>query len=184
MAAAIRPAVNRRQSLPRVWLVTDERLGDGLFPAIDRLPQGAGILFRHYRLPEEERRKLFATVRQRAQAADQMLLLAGPPDVAAGWGADGWHGWHEGRGLRSASVHDLRELRRAEAGGAQLLFVSPLFATRSHPGVAALGPRRFAALASRARRPVIALGGVKEKHLALVQRLGGYGWAGIDAWLR
>jgi thiamine-phosphate pyrophosphorylase len=77
----------------------------------------------------------------------------------------------------------VRELRLAEAAGARLLFLSPLFATRSHPGAAALGPRRFAELAARARRPVIALGGVTQKHVPLVQRLGAYGWAGVDAWL-
>ena len=41
----------RQQTWPRMWLMTDERLGDQLWDAIDRLPEGAaGILFRHYSL--------------------------------------------------------------------------------------------------------------------------------------
>jgi len=173
-----------RQSLPRIWLVTDERQGASLLGALDRLPAGAGILFRHRALPVDERRRLFDIVRERAARGGATLLLAGPPQLAAEWGAGGWHGWGTGGGLHSASVHDLRKLRRAEAQGAALLFVSPVFLTRSHPGGATFGPRRFGALARRARRPVIALGGVTHDNAPKLLRLGAYGWAGVDAWTR
>jgi thiamine-phosphate pyrophosphorylase len=176
--------VDRRQTLPRVWLVTDERMGDELMAAIGRLPPGSGILFRHYSLAEPERRALFDSVQLRARAGGHLLLLAGQPALAQAWGADGWHGWEAGQGLRSASVHNLRELRRAEAAGAALLFISPVYPTRSHRGAQPLGPRRFAALTARARRPVIALGGVTQASAPKLLRLGAYGWAGIDAWLR
>jgi thiamine-phosphate pyrophosphorylase len=73
-------------------------------------------------------------------------------------------------------------VRRAEAEGADLLFVSPVYPTRSHPGGKTLGPRRFAQLAEQARRPVIALGGVTRANAPKLMRLGAYGWAGIDAW--
>ena len=173
-----------RQSLPRIWLLTDERQGDFVVAAVGRLPSGAGIVFRHYSLAQGPRRSLFDQVHAQARRQGLTLLLAGPPSTALSWGADGWHGWEEGEGLRSAPVHNLRELRRAEAGGAALLFVSPIFPTRSHPGAATLGPRRFAQLASRARRPVIALGGVTRANASKLMRLGAYGWAGIDAWTR
>ena len=156
-------------------------MGGELLDAVGRLPPGGGILFRHYSLAEHERRLLFDAVRSRANGAT--ILLAGPPELAHAWGADGWHGWHAGAGLRSASVHDLGEMRRAEAGGATLLFVAPVFPTRSHPGAPALGPRRFAILARQARRPVIALGGVTHANAPKLLRLGAYGWAGSDAWL-
>ena len=170
-----------RHSLPRVWLVTDERQGAHLLDAVDRLPERAGILFRHYSLVEAERRALFDAVRKRRP--DALMLLAGIPELARQWGAHGWHGPYEERGLHSASVHDLRELRRAEASGAALLFVSPVFPTRSHPGSPSLGPRRFEALARLARRPVIALGGIGQANAPKLMRLGAYGWAGVDAWL-
>ena len=35
--------MKRRQPLPRVWLMTDERQGDGLWGALERLPRGAGM---------------------------------------------------------------------------------------------------------------------------------------------
>lgn len=60
------------------------------------------------------------------------------------------------------------------------MLVSPLFATRSHPGAKPLGSARFAALARLSPVPVIALGGVKPRHAGLIRRLGAAGFAAID----
>jgi thiamine-phosphate pyrophosphorylase len=164
-----------RQPLPRLWLMTDERLGDRLLDAIARLPEGAGIVFRHYSLAEAERRTLFESVRQKAPGP---VILAGPAERALAWSADGSHGRH--RGATTAPAHDLREILAAETAGASLLFLSPVFPTPSHPGAPALGPNRFATLASQTSLPVIALGGM---NAARAEGLSGaYGWAGIDAW--
>lgn len=169
--------------LPRQWLMTDERMGDGLLAALDRLPPGGGIVFRHYRLGEAERHALFRAARERARARGQMLLLAGSAEQARAWGADGSHGHGAGAGFRSASVHDLAELRAAAAAGAGLVFISPVFATRSHPGATPLGVDGFLALARQTRLPAIALGGVSAARGAGLVARGAYGWAGIDAWL-
>lgn len=169
-----------RQPLPRLWLMTDERLGERLLVAVDRLPEGAGIVFRHYRTEAGLRRTLFDRVR--ARRSDLVVLLGGPADAAQAWGADGSHGRGPGTGLRTAPAHHLAELRAAEAAGAAAVFLSPVFATRSHPGAATLGASGFAALAALARVPVIALGGMDEERFGLLS--GAYGWAAIDAWLR
>jgi len=161
-------------------MMTDERQGEGLGEAVSRLPDGAGIVFRHYSLPPARRRSLFEEVRTAARARKLMLLLAGPAEEALAWGADGSHGRGSGQGLRSAPVHDLAEIRAAEADGAALLFLSAVFATRSHPGAEPLGPLRFDELAGLTRLPVIALGGMDEARFGLLRKA--YGWAGIDAW--
>ncbi len=70
------------QPLPREWLMTDERQGERLFDALARLPAGAGIVFRHYSLPADERWRLYREVRLVARRAGLLLLLAGP--AAAG----------------------------------------------------------------------------------------------------
>lgn len=165
------------QPLPRLWLMTDERLGDGLFDAIARLPGEAGIVFRHYSLAEAERRALFDRVRR---AHDGLLLLAGPAAQAEAWRADGSHGRGRGKGLRTAPAHDQAEIRAAEAAGANLVFLSPVFPTRSHPGRKALGARHFGALARQSALPVVALGGMNAARARILT--GAYGWAGIDAW--
>lgn len=169
--------MDRRQPLPRRWLMTDERQGDRLFDAVARLPAAAGIVFRHYRLAEVARHDLFERIRK---AHPGLLLLAGSADLARSWGANGSHGPGPGEGLRTASARDLAEIRMAEAAGAALVFVSPVFATRSHPDATPLGPEGFAALAVQTRLPVVALGGMNEKRVESLRDA--YGWAGIDAW--
>jgi thiamine-phosphate pyrophosphorylase len=170
------------QPLPLIWLMTDERQGENLFAAIAQLPRGAGIVFRHHGLAPRDRRRLFDRVRTLARRRRLMLLLAGPPALARAWRADGSHGRGRASGVRSAPVHDLVEIRAAERDGAALLFLSPLYATRSHPGAKPLGRVRFANLARQARRPVIALGGIDRRRARKVRDLGADGWAGIDAW--
>ena len=171
----------RRQPLPRLWLMTDERQGDKLWTALERLPAGSGVVFRHHSLPERERRSLFEEVRTVARRRRLVLVLAGPPRLARAWRADGVHGRQPGRaGLRTAPAHDVQEIRAAERVGADLVFVSPAFPTRSHPGQRTLGPIRFRLLARASRVPVAALGGVNARR---AQRLGIARWAAIDAWL-
>ncbi|HEY1605211.1 MAG TPA: thiamine phosphate synthase [Allosphingosinicella sp.] len=170
--------MQRRQPLPRLWLTTDERQGDGLWEALDRLPRGAGIVFRHYSLPPAERRRLFARIRKVARRKGLFL-------IGAGTRFPGAEGVHQGRGrggLRTASAHDLAELKAAERAGATLVFLSPVFPTRSHPGAHTLGRLRFGLIARHAHVPVIALGGMDERRWRGLRPLGAYGWAGIDAW--
>ena len=171
-----------RQPLPRRWLMTDERLGESLVAAVRRLPTGGGIVFRHYSLPCEERRSLFERTRRLARERELTLFLAGSAEDAGDWGADGSHGRGPGTGLRTAPAHDLAEIRSAEEAGAALIFLSPVFATQSHPDAPALGAERFADLAAQTRLPVVALGGMDEVRFASLK--GAYGWAGIDAWTR
>jgi thiamine-phosphate pyrophosphorylase len=163
----------RRQPLPRLWLMTDERQGERLWEALERLPKGSGVVFRHHGVAPAERRRLFERVRRVARRR-RLLLLAG-----AGLRGDGVHGG-SGKGLRSGSAHNLRELKAAERSGASLVFLSPAFPTRSHPGAPALSPLRFGLIAGQARIPVIALGGVDARKARRLPHI--YGWAGIDAW--
>jgi len=178
--------MHRRQPLPRLWMMTDERQGEALLPALGRMPPGSGLVFRHYSLPVSERRDLFDQVKEVASERDLLVMLAGDSGLAAEWGAGGWHGMggtsHPGL-LRSAPVHDLAELKGAEAAGADFLFVSPVFPTRSHPGAATLGPAGFHLLAREAKVPVIALGGMNAENAQQLSGLNLYGWAAIDAWM-
>ena len=174
------------KNLPSIWLVTDERVSaEALLASAGRLPKGrGGILFRHYRAERRERRALFDSVAKVARRRRLVLLLAGSARQAAAWGADGWHGreagWAARPMFRSMAVHNARELRAAECVGAGIIFLSPLFATRSHPGGRILGRLGFAALAHGATMPVVALGGVREEHRRMLMALGASGWAAID----
>jgi thiamine-phosphate pyrophosphorylase len=131
-------------ALPRLWLMTDERMGDGLMDAIRALPPGSGIIFRHYRLPETRAKGALRTGERLARTRGHGLFWAGTVREARALKADGAHG--RVRGAVSAPVHSLRERVAAERAGTRLLFVSPVFPTRSHPGARSLGRVRFGAL--------------------------------------
>ena len=76
-----------------------------------------------------------------------------------------------------ATAHSLGEIAAANRARADAVLLSPAFATRSHPGTAALGPLRFRRLAAHAAMPVIALGGMNAR---TANRLRWLRWAGID----
>jgi thiamine-phosphate pyrophosphorylase len=171
-----------RQTLPQLWMMTDERQGEALWAALRRLPRGAGVVFRHYGLARDKRRALFERIVRIAGRRGLVLFIAGPALGERAWQVDGVHGRPNSAGLRSASAHNLQEIRAAERRGADVLFVSPVFATRSHPGAMPLGPLRFALLARHTRLPVIALGGMTPERVKRLQGSAIYGWAAIDAW--
>jgi thiamine-phosphate pyrophosphorylase len=64
-----------------------------------------------------------------------------------------------------------------------MVFVSPLFATRSHPEAPSLGEEAAMRLALLADCPAYALGGINIEVGEKLIEQGWAGWAGIDAWL-
>ena len=163
---------------PSLWLFTDERQGDALWTALRRLPPGSGVVFRHYGLSPRERMRLFVAVRRRARARGLMVVSARRLLP----GADGVHGPGASINFRTWPAHDRREALAGVRAGVNVLFVSPVFATRSHPGAAALGPARAARIARGLPIWTIALGGMDARRWRAARAAGFDGWAAIDAW--
>jgi thiamine-phosphate pyrophosphorylase len=174
---------HRKKPLPRIWLFTDPRLGDGLLSSIQCLPRFSGVIFRHYHLNDEARRSLYLKVKNICARRGHLLLLAADPMQAKAWHADGVHGLQKGSvGIRSAPVHDRRQIMMAKHMAADLVFLSPLYQTKSHPGAPALGALAFGRLAKLAAPiPVIALGGMNRAHAGKWKNGIIHGWAAIDA---
>jgi thiamine-phosphate pyrophosphorylase len=153
--------VTRRQTMPRQWLIADQRLGDRLWPAIRKLPAGSGVLVLFHGLPTRQRRALLTRLRRLAREKGLRIV-------------------DEGSRL-AARVHTIGELRRALLARTELVFLSPVYPTRSHPEWPALPRMRLAAFAQLGRRRLYALGGMTARRFARVRPLGFQGWAGIDA---
>ena len=111
------------------------------------------------------------------------MILADSALTATEWGADGIYGhpralWPTRRGLlHLATAHDLHEIGLANRLGADAVLLSPVFATRSHPGGEVLGAARFRLLAQHCLAPVIAMGGMDAGKARV---LGCDRWAAID----
>ena len=172
-------------ALPPLVLVTDETRVPDPLPAIRGLPKGCGVLFRHY--GAAGRAALAASVAAACREAGLILLVAEDAAIARAVAAEGLHlperaiasgappAWE---GLLTAAAHSPDAVARAVAAGADAVFVSPVFPTRSHPDSPALGPEAFAAIVRGARCPVYALGGIDASS---VDRLRETGAAGIAA---
>ena len=174
---------NKKRRLPKVWLMTDPRLGDALLALIRKLPFGSGVVFRHYQLETGERLMLFQQIQRICRQRGHILVLAGSSD----WGADGVHGRSRIRltQILTMPVHSVREIRNAQKLDADLLFLSPVFTTTSHLGARALGMMQFSRLAKLAGpKNVIALGGMTRNKAQTITNRIAYGWAGIDAFMR
>lgn len=154
----------RQTSIPRQWLITDQRLGDAFPRLVARLPFGIGVLVRHHHLRPAERQRLLRQIRRTGRSRGLVVI-------------------DEADGI-AARVHDPSEIRRARRAGARILLLSPMFETRSHPRWRPLPRMRAAALARLAKAPVIALGGMDERRFRSLSGLGFVGWAGVDAWLK
>jgi thiamine-phosphate pyrophosphorylase len=157
--------------------MTDTRMGEALWDALKRLPRDSGVVFRHYELPDRERRAMLRKVTVAAHRRGLTVLAAGGLVTP-----QGTHNRKPQRGLYSRSAHSRRDIVAAERAGADFVFVSPVFATRSHPGARGLGMARFGLMIRGARVPVIALGGMNMRRGRTLRQFGIHGWAGIDAW--
>lgn len=171
--------LQRHPALPAIWLVSDARNDERIEAVLAKLPRGSGLIYRHYHLGPRERRARFDGLARVARRRGHLVVLSATPGEARNWGADGSYGMpaNGGGGLRLIAAHSLAEIAMARRARADAILLSPIFATRSHPGARPLGPLRFRLLAARAGMPVIALGGMDA---ARARRIGAPHWAAID----
>jgi len=189
-AARLRPWVWRGDPLPRLLFFTDPARVPDPEAVAERLPAGAGIVYRPFDAPDAvERGQRLA----RIAARRGLLLLAGAdPVLAKAIGAGGVHlPQRLARGaadIRSAhppwritaAAHDVEAVRAAQAAGVEAVVVSPVFPSRSPSAGAPLGVEGLTAMAASVVLPVYALGGVNAKTADALVGAGVYGLAGIE----
>lgn len=187
---AARIATSRKPAPFALALLTDERI-ENLTEAITALPKPAGarsaVIFRHYR--HQGRDALAQKVAATTRSAGHLFFVAGDAALAVATGADGLHlpqwqlaGIHKPDGLLlSAACHDLAAIRTAESCGADCIFLSPVFATESHPDNPALGIARFRTLTAQTDLPTLALGGINGCNAEELLESGAAGLAAVSA---
>ncbi|TNE39446.1 MAG: thiamine phosphate synthase [Alphaproteobacteria bacterium] len=182
----------RAEKLPPLLFMTDETRTPDPAPCLEHLPQGTGVIFRHYNDPERIEKAKKAALQ--AAKKQMIFLVAEDVDLARGLDASGVHLPERALGkadeLRSlwpdalitAAVHSYEQLvSLPESVDAALL--SPIFPTQSHEGAPALGLQIACEWASAAPCPVYALGGVDENTAASLKGTPFCGLAGISFFL-
>ena len=166
-----------------VLLTDDARLPDAR-AAANALPKTSLVIVRAKKPAQREERvrALMPIVRKRGL----ILLVADDPALARTLGAHGVHlpekharqasrlraqnpGW-----LITVAAHSLRAALLICHADAILL--SPVFATKSHPGAPSLSPARARLIARGVKTPLFALGGITAQNAALLS-----GFSGIAA---
>jgi len=187
-AAAFPPRTARGKILPSLLFFTDPARIAHPEAVAERLPRGAGIVFRAFGANDavERGRRLRAI----ADARGLLLLVGAHPGLAEGIGADGLHmperlageiprlRAEHGRYLITVAAHDAAAVQAAERAGADAVVISPVFPSNSPSAGQPLGVEGLKALVAATVLPVYALGGVRAR---TVTQLIGSGIAGIAA---
>ena len=151
-------------------LMTDDRKADWARAAC-ALPRGSVVVVR---ARDAGRRRALAE----GLYGLARLLIADDPGLAEDMGTAGLHlpelrmreagHWRARRPdwIITSSAHSLRALMHVAHLDA--VFLSPVFATTSHPGTKPLMPERAAMIAAQAQVPVYALGGVTVRNGVLL----------------
>ena len=173
--------------LPALILMTDAaRLLDPI-AAVEALPAASAVIVRH--TSDAARRTLAEMLSPIVRARGLRLLVANDAALAEAVHADGLHlsevSAHEAarwrapypRWLITAAAHS-EEAVATTGAEVDAVLLSPVFATRSHPDRAPLGPGTVREIARTARVPVYALGGITSDNVA---ELAGAPLAGIAA---
>lgn len=191
-------------ALPAIYLITPEPASaaaadlDAFVAQLDAALAGgiALVQLRVKSIDTASFASLAARVIERAHRANARVICNGPlaPHDALALGADGVHLGQAAlldatarpvpaAALLSAACHDRASLLHAHRIGADLVTLSPVKPTLSHPGAPAMGWTRFAecvaALPSAHAMAVYALGGMTRADLPQARAHGAHGVAGI-----
>jgi thiamine-phosphate diphosphorylase len=181
---------------PLLCLVTDRTLGDQA-TMVDRIAAAVAggvdmVQVREKDLPGGLLLELALEVR-RAAGDGPLIMVNERADVALAAGASGVQLGEEGlpvsiareilgpRQLVGRSVHSVEGAVEAASQGADLLVVGTMFATRSHPGAAAIGPVLLNQISQRCNTPMIGIGGINTANLGEVLKAGACGVAVISS---
>lgn len=190
-AAAFPPRTVRDRVLPNLLFFTDPARVASPEAVAERLPRGAGIVFRAFGAEGavEQGRRLRAI----ADARGLLLLAGAHPGLAEGIGADGLHmperlagevprlRAEHGRYLITVAAHDLAAVHAAERAGVDAVVVSPVFASNSPSAGRPLGVDGLKSLVSATHLPVYALGGVRADTVGQLANSGVAGIAAVEA---
>ncbi|MEM6535832.1 MAG: thiamine phosphate synthase [Pseudomonadota bacterium] len=168
-------------ALPPLLCLTDpERMPDPVGVA-QALPQGTGVIYRHF--GASERLDIAAILAGVSRARGLTLLIAADPLLALEVGADGVHwperklprarNWRGRFGFQTASAHSRRAIWRAGQAGMDAVLVSTVFASNSPSAGRPIGPARLARLALTSAIPVYGLGGVNADNARQISEFAG-----------
>lgn len=190
-AVKSRCRINRGgRAIPPVWLFTDEKRLPDPRPVVANLPKGlCGVVFRHDGDPK--RLEIGRDLARLCKLRRNVMVVAGDGKLAhrlrAGMHLRGGRGNDLALAVAgvptTSSAHSRADAVRARRGGAGVIFISPLFETRSHPGATPLGVLRALLLSSNVNATRLTLGGIHAPNVRRIPVPQMVGFGGIGCFL-
>ena len=183
----------RKQRVPTLWVFSDVKRLAEPWRVAESLAMGEAIIVRHTdRIVAAD----WAARTRRACRRGAMVLISSDWRTAVALGLGGVHIpesenrfiapglrlWRKNRGaVLTTSAHSLRALQQTRQMNPDLVFLSPVFPTRSHEDRPSLGSTTFARWSRLSTAPVAALGGVRQQNFFALKgtRLAGVGGVGF-----
>ncbi len=187
------PRTARGLALPGLLFFTDPARVPDPEAVAERLPPGAGVVFRAFGATDAVTRGL--RLRAIADRRGLILLVGADEALARAIQADGLHLPERAREtaprlrgrwpdwLVTIAAHDLEAVTAASALGADALVVSPVFESNSPSAGTPLGVEGLRALVGATDTPVYALGGIRAGTVESLKNTGIVGVAAVEAFL-
>lgn len=189
--AANYPIIKALQ-LPEQYLITPDIETPEFIPTIKKcLDKGIKLIQLRAKNPQTAKYQQTAEqILKLSTAYQAKLLLNADLELVKTLGADGQHlnnqrlHAHQHRildpnKLISAACHNQADINQAQKIDADIILISPISPTKSHPQAATLGWQQFFKLSEQANCPSYALGGMLPKQINIAKAHGGQGIAAI-----
>lgn len=173
------------------------------FPNIEEtirnLPLKSAIIFREYNLAEQKRQELAVEIQKICKKFNHKLIIGKNFNLAKKIKADGYHFSDQdyvnikshddslknykrtwGDFVVSLACHSLNCAKKAAKTDIDLIFLSPIFPTKSHINAKTKGIFSLVRAKKLSSKPVFALGGINKQNLKQVHKLNIAGFAGIE----
>ena len=181
---------------------TDRKRCDNLITIIKKLPKNSAVIFREYDLEEEKREKLAREILLICKQKSHKIIIGKNLDLATEIKADGVHfsdndilsskiflqlrnnkkinSKNGTKFIFSFACHNFLSVVKCQKMPVDLIFISPIFATKSHEDLPTFGLQRLSRVLRFSKKPVFALGGINKKNIHIVKKLGASGFGGIE----
>lgn len=183
----------KNRAIPYFYVMTcQDRLADPR-PLLKNLPSGTAIILRH--TDPLQLKKLAVSILPKAHRLGLKVLIANDMRLALKYGADGVHlseknvrhgplrtFFTKPGFILSAATHSKRAIWWAKKANVNVVFISPVFSTKSHLNAKPLGVIRTLRLAKNHPLKNIVLGGITPLSCRRLKHKSIYGLAAIEAW--
>ncbi|MES2677112.1 MAG: thiamine phosphate synthase [Pseudomonadota bacterium] len=181
------------KNLPEMFFFTDRKRVSNVLEVVENLPENAAIIIREYDLKADQRLNFAQQIALIARRKNLKFLVGKDWNLAQEIGANGVHfsdfdqnfavPKNRHNMILSYSCHRPESIVEAEKLGADLLFYSPIFASKSHLNQQPVGIDGLKNFIKKTSLPVYALGGIDEQNIKLLNNTNISGIGGISIFL-